>query len=567
MTRTVAISASLLVFSWPSLSLLWLGTRPSFPLLTLVFVLLIGAIVFFWGRVENPSGLDLSAHAAIRVAFAALSAAIVLYALERWVRAMLYNPYRADMLIVLREATRRLLGGGDPYGTYHAYDAPWTTVLPYGPVLWGPFLVPQMLRMDLRVITIIGELFVPAWCGIAATIEAGRGRVASAVAWVMLLAVVVISIDLPQFTLMGHTPVYWPLLPLFAATVTRKRWLAAAFTLGILIAARSTMVTLGPVLLMGIWVHDRSRTTAAFAIVAATVLALLLPFIIWDYRTIWDGMVASYPRIMKQIVWTSTDRGAINTIGVTGWLLAHHWERLVELTQAATMAAVYGLAWGRIRRGASPLPWMGLSLLCFSLTTLWSVYYIYFDVLFLFVAAAIAETLHGRLRLKAAFLTLVVTAMVVLATTRLMAGPYPTVVVGSPAAQQLLREGLAGGGQDGARQYALATGARAAIALPRSSTATADILVQCRPFDGRGVESQIVTAILNGQLLWAARLQPGWQTIRFAAPRSVWWIGFNQLELQFSPVSLGNSGDDPRRTAVAISRVDVAPHESESRIQ
>ena len=90
---------------------------------------------------------------------------------------MLANPYRADMLIVLREATRRVLSGGNPYSTYHAYDAPWETLLPYGPVFWGPYLLPQLLHVDFRVITIVGELFVPVWCGVAAAIEAGRGRV------------------------------------------------------------------------------------------------------------------------------------------------------------------------------------------------------------------------------------------------------------------------------------------------------------------------------------------------------------------------------------------------------
>ena len=50
--------------------------------------------------------------------------------------------------------------------------------MPYGPLLWGPFVVAQLLRLDFRIFTIIGQIFVPLWCGIVAIVEAGRGRVA-----------------------------------------------------------------------------------------------------------------------------------------------------------------------------------------------------------------------------------------------------------------------------------------------------------------------------------------------------------------------------------------------------
>ena len=79
-------------------------------------------------------------------------------------RLAAWQPYNADMLIAIREATRRFLTGHTPYATYRAYDAPWDMAMPYGPALWGPFIVPQLLRLDFRMITIAGELFVPVWC-------------------------------------------------------------------------------------------------------------------------------------------------------------------------------------------------------------------------------------------------------------------------------------------------------------------------------------------------------------------------------------------------------------------
>jgi hypothetical protein len=72
-----------------------------------------------------------------------------------------------------------------------------------------------------------------------------------------------------------------------------------------------------------------------------------------------------------------------------------------------------------------------------------------------------------------------------------------------------------------------------------------------------------MTAILNGTLLAHVAVAPGWQEIRLPAPRSTWWIGFNQLQLVFSstvsPRDAG-SGDDPRQLALGLSRVDVTLH-------
>ena len=131
------------------------------------------------------------------------------------------------------------------------------------------------------------------------------------------------------------------------------------------------------------------------AILLTTVTLLLLPFAIWDVQSFWYGMVTSYRRVIKHVVWGAADQGAIRTIGITGWLLSHHLERFVEVTQLCALAIVYAVAWRALRRGARPLPWMGCALLTFSMTTLWPVSYIYFDVLLLFVSAAAAETL-GR---------------------------------------------------------------------------------------------------------------------------------------------------------------------------
>jgi hypothetical protein len=483
--------------------------------LTIIFAVTIGAIVFVWGSTSVTRPNEANSHHIIAIAAAVLSGALLLYFAQRWVDVMLWNAYRADMLIIIREATQRFLEGQNPYFTYrNTYDAPWDFVLSYGPLLWGPYIAAQLLQTDLRVVTIVGELFVPICCGIAVTMEATRGRLLSAAAWIVLLVIVLLSLDVPDYTLMGHTPVYWPLLPLFAALVTRRRWFWAAFALGLLVVARSTMVALVPIFLIAMWAANRRAVLPGFVIVCATVLLLLSPFLVWDAYAVWDGMVATYPRVMKEVVWTSTGTGATDTLGLTGWLLAHRLERLIEPSQLIAMPVVYGLAWIPILRGARPLPWMGLSLLVFSMTSLWPVFYIYYDVLLLFVSAALAETLDTRLGLKSWVLTLAVSIVLVAVLLNFRALPNPEFSASSKMAAKAFGHGPS------------------TIALPRRSISAADIVIRYQarqPFDE---DDALVTAYLNGKALWTARLLDSPPEMRFVAPTSVWRIGHNRLELK-----------------------------------
>ena len=66
-----------------------------------------------------------------------------------------------------------LLAGHTPYAITNPMTPPWDMVMPYGPALWGPFLIPQLLHLDFRIVTIIGELFIPVWCGVASFIGVG----------------------------------------------------------------------------------------------------------------------------------------------------------------------------------------------------------------------------------------------------------------------------------------------------------------------------------------------------------------------------------------------------------
>jgi hypothetical protein len=140
--------------------------------------------------------------------------------------------------------------------------------------------------------------------------------------------------------------------------------------------------------------------------------------------------------------------------------------------------------------------------------------------------------------------------------------PFPHFTAGEDSPGRPLRAGFAASESDGQRQFSWVVGHEATIILPRSSAEAAVITLTAQsPFDG-DQPPQSLTAILNGQMLAHATVPAGWQEIRLAAPRSTWWVGFNQLRIVFSstvsPREVG-AGDDPRQLALELNRVDVTP--------
>jgi hypothetical protein len=569
-----ALVSSLVVFAWPQLSRSVPGASTWYPLVTAVLTLLIVVIVVAWPKGDFvPDGEAAAAPttaALPALVVTVLAATTIVIASYRWTRLLAWQPYQADMLIVIREATRRFLGGHTPYTTYRTYDAPWAIAMPYGPALWAPYIVPQLFRLDFRFVTVIGELFVPLWCGVTAIVDAARGRIAGAVGWLVLGAALVAVLDIQGFTLLGHTPAYWPLLPLLAVAVWRSRWVAAAFLLGILVLARTTMVAAIPVFLIAVWIRERRQFPLLLAVMFGTIAVGIVPFIAWDARAIWDNMVLSYPRVMKEAVWPVLARPGMETIGLTEWLVERRLETVVVPAQLLVLAGIYGAAWAAIRRGAAPLPWMALALFAFSMTTLYPVHYLYYDVLLLLVCGAMA----GALASGAVRMTLSQWAVALVALTALMAvmsgavsSPFPQIVSGDAETGRLLGSGFAMAEYDGQQRFSWIVGHDATIILPRRSAQPASIALTVQSALEDAEAPQQVTAILNGVVLGHTIVPPGWREIRFAAPRSAWWVGFNQLHLVCSSTrspSAAGSGNDTRELALAISRVSVAPPDDRS---
>ncbi len=443
------------------------------------------------------------------------------------------------------------------------YHLPWDVPLPYGPVLWLPYVLPHLLAFDSRVWTLAAALTVPAACGLAAA-AVGRTRPIAAAS---LLALVVALAWQPQilaFLANGQTLMYWPLLAVLAVLVARGRWTAACITAGLLVAARTTMVSIVPVLIIAL--HRRGELSwRRVGLVAAAALGPFLPFLIDDPRNVIYGMYGSYQTVVKGFVWHQTNWVA-TTFGTTRLLLARDLGRYVEPVQAAVLIVVYGAAWVALRARRSPLPWMVLALLAFSMTTLWPVTYVYFDV-WVLAASSLAVTAWpardrapGAIGFVAAAWALAATAVLV-AGARAPGAAY-SIDVGTPAST-----GMTGGGfgadtsvvEDG-RTFVWVQGPVARIRVPRAGLFGARVRVTLRPYSPEPGLRQMVTAMLNERTLGTRTLSDGWQEVTFDTGRSDWLYGFNVLDLHFayavSAASLGVGPDTTERSA-AIDRVTI----------
>src|SRR5207249_7793374 len=115
----------ILVFAWPELSASLRGAPASYPFVTAALTAIIVVIVGAWPTGSDRASVDAGpSRLAMGVAILVAAAAIAIAA-YRWIQLVMSQPYHADMLIVIREATRRFLSGRNPYTTYRSYDTSW----------------------------------------------------------------------------------------------------------------------------------------------------------------------------------------------------------------------------------------------------------------------------------------------------------------------------------------------------------------------------------------------------------------------------------------------------------
>jgi len=546
-----------------------LDVRP-FWLATILVVANTAALTWTWRRSAEASRFsndtDTGARGFSRAFIPALAISLLFAAAHAWLTQILTIPIdaqRADMLVVVQLGIRRLLQGHTPYTIYRV---PWDVTLPYGPVMWAPMIVPFLLHADIRFATIVGALFVPAACALAA-VRAARRDLSTATAWLLVCAAIAFNGDLRQFIAIGHTPAYWPLLPLFAWALARERWVAAAIFCGLLIVARTTMVSLTPALLMAVWQRagaagaERTRR-ASFAYVvvalAAAVALPLLPFAVVDLASLKFAFYTSYQNVIKGFVWTSTN-WVQNTVGTTGLLLARGWTSAVEPVQIVALLAVSLATWARLRRGDDAVVWSAIGLLAFSMTTLWPVVYLYFDVFLLLVSAALVREWPDTARVWPWWSRSLASAALVLLVVTLATVPMrASIDVGTPAARPWLYAGFSGD-ERADRDYAWIDGTRAKLLVPSLLRRDATIEMVCEPYLVAGGRQQL-TAALNTIVLGTVEIADGWQRVSFRAPARAWQIGGNELELFLASATAprdAGEGSDTRRLSLAVDRLNV----------
>ena len=111
----------------------------------------------------------------------------------------------------------------------------------------------HVARADLRLVTIVGQLFAASLLAVAAATDVCRGRYLHGILLAAVASLVLLDPGLDRFLVIGHTPAYWPLLGLFALLTSARRHLAAAVLLALLLAARTTMVALVPTFFVYLW--------------------------------------------------------------------------------------------------------------------------------------------------------------------------------------------------------------------------------------------------------------------------------------------------------------------------
>ena len=561
--RCLLLALNLILLASPSWFARWFGGSAPYLVATVLLLLTNIALVVSWDRVARATESMPAARQTISgsLVLAAGLVLLVIVAAGAWLRQMLIfpiDPQRADMLVVIQAGIHRLLQGNDPYAMY---QVPWPATLPYGPVMWGPLILPTLAHADVRLITLVGFLFVPCLCLFAAADQWARDRRIASMGWLLALATLALSPDMRNFVSIGHTPAYWPLLALLAWLVAGERWDGAALVTGLLIVGRTTMVSLAPVLLIAVWYRARPRFARTTALLAAACVVPFLPFAIWDGPALRYALYGSYQAVIKGFVWQSTD-WAQHTLGLTGTLLSHGWGRAVEVVQALTMVGVYAACAWAVRAGRRPLPWLAFALLAFSMTTLWPVSYIYLDVCLLCIAAAATEVPWAGSSSPSRAWVLVLALSCAIVGLRVWTDiPVDGAIdAGTDAGRASLYAGFSSDERQGDVTFAWVNGTRAEMLIPRRSRRDAVIDIVCQPHLPTPGAVQQLSASLNGTVIGTVTLKEGWQHVELPAPGRAWQIGVNELTLflssAVSPQELG-LGDDGRKLSVAVDRLMV----------
>jgi hypothetical protein len=480
-------------------------------------------------RKENPFLLPLSA-----LALAALCATRQLQAIFH----LPVDPQFADMLPLVRSALASFWSGEQPYRTY---SFPWPLPLTFLPGLWLSYTPAWLAGLDLRLFGLVfGTLLLGRLAGLSA-------RPGGAAAWLVLLLLATGS-KFTDFARVGHLPLYWLLLVLFA-----EDWLAsrrrAALWLGLLLGMRQTAWLLLPPVALHLWIsrgEPSSRRAGLAALGMALGLAglLIVPFLLGSPRAFVGGTIAWYGSLGGLVV-ASDPLSVIGQPGVGGLF---YTLGAASLLPAFVLGAVL-LCWcsgppgaaGALGRGA-------LALAAFSLGSAPCWWYSLLDPLLLLAVlqASPAPVPRERLWRRAAL-----AASAASAAARIgLSWPHVEALHFDQDSVPRLVEGFYGPEHWGPRTMVWAREPRAEIALPRLRPFTGELFLVLRPAPGLGGSLDID---LNGEPLASLHPAAQWAVYRFRLGPGRLVLGNNSLVLRGQVPE--RSQTDPRPLLAALDEL------------
>jgi hypothetical protein len=144
------------------------------------------------------------------------------------------DPRAADMIFCIREASRALLAGHNPYGlTFSWGDGPLQSFpLVYFPLYWLPFAAFEAVGLDIRWLGVLAQAGL-----VALFLRLARDRLNDPRVLLLFTGFALVP-DLIFTVVYRQTSLFWLELALFVVAVHRQLWRAAGLLVSVLVASQ-----------------------------------------------------------------------------------------------------------------------------------------------------------------------------------------------------------------------------------------------------------------------------------------------------------------------------------------
>ena len=441
----------------------------------------------------------------------------------------------ADMLPLIRSALASLGSGVQPYRTYLF---PWPLPLTFLPGLWLSYLPAWFAGVDLRLLGLAASLLMLARL---AGLSTRRGGLAAG----LVLLLLATGSKFTELARVGHLPVYWMLLVLFAdAWIAGRR--SAALSLALLLATRQTAwLLLPPLALFELRIRSGPGGRPRIVLPAVGLAALIVvPFLAVSPAAFLHGTVGWYGSL-GSLVYASEPLTVLGQPGLGG---AMHLLGVPALLPVLALGAVI-LCW-RLGSGdaAGSLGRSALAMGAFALCSAPCWWYSLLDpVLLLAVVQARPQPGPHETRWR----RLAGIAGVAIAVAWIGVDPPQVDALHfDRTSTPRLVQGFSGPERWGPRTIQWALAPRATLALPRLQPFSGELVLVLRPSPRLQGPLDLE---LNGDALGSVRPVPSWSAVRLKIVPGRLVIGNNCLVLRGSATPA--SAADPRRMLAALDEL------------